>query len=61
MTTMAHTQSSEEGMTSVLDLFDPYAMVCPKTEQDILALLDEAIAEAARLNEILSEIFEGGI
>lgn len=38
---------------NLLDTFDPYAMVQPKSEADVLALLDEAIAEAQNLNMLL--------
>lgn len=38
---------------NILDTFEPYAMVQPKSETDVLALLDEAIAEAQNLNMLL--------
>lgn len=31
---------------NILDTFNPYAMVQPKSEADVLALLDEAIADS---------------
>lgn len=38
--------------------FDIYAMVKPKTEADVLLILDEMIMELKRLNEILDSISE---
>lgn len=38
--------------------FDIYAMVKPKTEADVLLILDEMIMELKRLNEILDSILE---
>lgn len=36
--------------------FDTHAMVSPKTVEDFIAIMNEAIAEIQRLNEILDEI-----
>lgn len=41
---------------SILSKFDAYAMVNPKTKQDIIALLDEANAELDNLANLLAEI-----
>lgn len=37
--------------------FDPYAMVNPKTEGDVIALLDEALAELANIDQHLNILF----
>lgn len=44
------------GIMSILDKFDPYAMINPKTEEDFLALLDELHAEADNLTDILDRL-----
>lgn len=41
---------------SILNKFDPYAMINPKTEEDFLALLDELNAEADNLTDILDRL-----
>jgi hypothetical protein len=41
---------------SILSKFDAYAMVNPKTKQDIIALLDEANAELDNLSQILRQL-----
>ena len=43
-------------MDSVLQKFDIYAMVKPKTSEDYLALLEEAHSEADNLNTIYTEL-----
>lgn len=43
---------------SVLDKFDPYAMIDPKTPDDIQLLLDEAISVADDINRILDDVYE---
>lgn len=43
---------------SVLSKFDAYAMVNPKTEQDFIALLDEANAELDNISQILKQVTE---
>ena len=40
----------------VLTKFDPYAMVKPKTEEDLLVLLQEASRELDALNEHLRRV-----
>lgn len=45
------------GRPEVLSKFDIEAFVKPKTPQDVLALLDEAIQEAKYLGELLDETF----
>ena len=41
---------------SVLAKFDAYAMLHPKTLEDVLSLLDEAIAVVDDLNQQLDQI-----
>lgn len=45
-------------MTSVLDKFDPYAMVKPKTREDIASLIQEALSELAFVNATLDDILK---
>lgn len=42
---------------SILSKFDPRAMVNPKTPEDIIALLNEAIFELENINSILDKAF----
>lgn len=42
---------------SVLQLFDPYAMIQPKTDDDYKSILAEAIAIADDINRILDEVY----
>lgn len=37
--------------------FDPYAMINPKTEHDVIALLNEAISELDNINEHIDNLF----
>ena len=43
---------------SVLEKFDPYAMINPKTPDDIHILLDEALSVSDDINRILNDIYE---
>lgn len=43
-------------MPDILQKFDPYAMIKPKSEEDILALLDEAISELDNLSDHLRNV-----
>lgn len=38
-------------------MFDPYAMVAPKTEEDYKQLLIEALSIADDINKILDEVY----
>lgn len=38
--------------------FDPYAMVNPRTREDVILLLNEALAELAHINDLLDIVFE---
>lgn len=38
--------------------FDIYAMVNPKSEQDVLVLLDEALSELSNIHRILDDLYE---
>jgi hypothetical protein len=38
--------------------FDPYAFVKPKTKQDYIAMLDEAIRMGKELNRMLGTLFD---
>lgn len=37
--------------------FDIYAMVNPKSEQDVLNLLDEALSELGNIHRILDDVY----
>jgi hypothetical protein len=41
---------------SVLAKFNAYAMVNPKTDEDYIALLDEALAELDNLTEYMNRL-----
>lgn len=41
----------------ILKTFDTYAFVAPKTERDVLALLDECIAELGHLNSLMDAVY----
>lgn len=43
-------------MNSILDKFDPYTMIKPKTPEDYLALLDEAHRELDNLSKYLDDL-----
>jgi hypothetical protein len=43
-------------MMKILDKFDPYAMVAPKTPEDITLLLQEALNVANDIDDILSQV-----
>lgn len=43
----------------VLSKFDKEAMINPKTEADIVAILRECISEVEFLDELWSKVFEG--
>lgn len=42
----------------VLTKFDPFAFTHPKTEEDVLALLDEALLNLQYVNEAWDKIIE---
>lgn len=44
-------------MMNILDTFDPYAFVAPKNESDVLAVLDECIAELGYLNSLMDGVY----
>ena len=41
----------------ILDKFDPYAMISPKTDADYYALVDEAIRIMDDINQILDDCY----
>lgn len=45
-------------MAEVLRKFDPYALVSPKTPEDVLAILEECNKELDHLNELWKQIFK---